>query len=342
MQKEITERIPLLDEAGNLTCPGFAKKLLPVYKSPVTFRERFKTKQWDYYYVGNNHFGLCLTIDDNGYMGLDSVSFLDFDNKWEITKSPMQVLTLGKKNLPTTSEKGDLKSYSADYNLTFRNDGEVRILEGFMNDFDKKEPIIFNVTLTDFPEESMVIMTPFNKPGHYYYNQKINCMKAEGTVRIGDREYFFNKEDSYGTLDWGRGIWTYENTWYWSSLSTTVDGEPFGFNLGYGFGDTSAASENMLFYKGKAHKLDQVKFNIPQIDGKDDFMSPWTFTSNDKRLYLNFYPIIDRAACTNALVILSDQHQVFGHFNGWCILDDGKKITLNNPVGFAEKVHNKW
>ena len=30
MQKEITERIPLLDEEGNLTCAGFAKKLLPV------------------------------------------------------------------------------------------------------------------------------------------------------------------------------------------------------------------------------------------------------------------------------------------------------------------------
>lgn len=342
MQKEITERIPLLNEEGNLTCPGFARKLLATYKSPETFWERFKTKQWDYYYVGNNHFGLCLTIDDNGYMGLDSVSFLDFDNKWEITKSPMQVMTLGKKDLPTTSEVGDLKSYGTSYNITFRNDGKTRILEGFMNDFDKKEPIIFNVTLTDFPEESMVIMTPFDKPKHYYYNQKINCMKAEGKVTIGEREYIFNKDDSYGTLDWGRGIWTYENTWYWSSLSTTVDGEPFGFNLGYGFGDTSAASENMLFYKGKAHKLDQVKFNIPQIGGKDDFMSPWTFTSNDERLHLDFLPIIDRAACTNALVILSDQHQVFGHFNGYCILDDGTKITLNNAVGFAEKVHNKW
>ena len=95
MQKEITEAIPLLDGNGNLTCAGFARKLLPVYKSPVTFKERFRTKQWDYYYVGNNHYGLCLTIDDNGYMGLDSVSFLDFDNKWEITKSSMQVMTLG-------------------------------------------------------------------------------------------------------------------------------------------------------------------------------------------------------------------------------------------------------
>ena len=75
-------------------------------------------------------------------------------------------------------------------------------------------------------------------------------------------------------LDWGRGVWTYHNTWYWGSASGQVDGVPFGWNIGYGFGDTSAASENMLFYGGKAHKLSQVTFHIPQRDGRDDFLAP--------------------------------------------------------------------
>ena len=34
-----------------------------------------------------------------------------------------------------------------------------------------------------------------------------------------------------------------------------MDGVPFGWNIGYGFGDNSVATENMLFYEGKAHKL---------------------------------------------------------------------------------------
>ena len=32
MQHEITKVIPLLDSQGNLTEPGFARKLLPVYR----------------------------------------------------------------------------------------------------------------------------------------------------------------------------------------------------------------------------------------------------------------------------------------------------------------------
>ena len=341
MQKEITSKLPLLDENGNLACPGYAKKLLPVYNKKTDFKSRFKTKEWDYYYVGNNHFGLCLTIDDNGYMGLDSVSFLDYDNVWEITRSEMQAFTFGKKKLPPTSEIGDVCVQSDKYVIRFENDGTRRHLSGFMNNFRGKDPIIFDVEVTDFPEESMVIMTPFNKTGHFYYNQKINCMKARGQVSIGSDTYTF-AEGSYATLDWGRGIWTYENTWYWSSMSSEIDGIPFGFNLGYGFGDTSAASENMLFYNGKAHKLDQVVFNIPQKDGRDDFLSPWTIKDNEGRLDLTFEPIIDRAACTNALIILSDQHQVFGRFSGTCTLDDGKVIEIKDIIAFAEKVHNKW
>lgn len=188
----------------------------------------------------------------------------------------------------------------------------------------------------------MVICTPFEKPGHFYYNQKINCMRASGSVQIGKETYLFQPTDSFGVLDWGRGVWTYHNTWYWGSASGLVDGVDFGFNIGYGFGDTSAASENMLFYRGKAHKLSRVTFCIPMKDGKEDYLKPWTFTSDDGRFEMDFVPILDRASDTNALLIRSNQHQVFGRFTGVAVLDDGTRLPVKDLLGFAEKVENKW
>ena len=167
-------------------------------------------------------------------------------------------------------------------------------------------------------------------------------MPASGQVEFNGQTYVFDKESSFGVLDWGRGVWTYDNVWYWGSASGLVDGVPFGFNIGYGFGDTSAASENMLFYNGKAHKLSQVTFNIPKKNSTEDYMSPWTFTSDDGRFEMDFVPIIDRAACTDVKLICSDQHQVFGRFTGKAVLDDGKEIYVKDFLGFAEKVHNKW
>ena len=184
--------------------------------------------------------------------------------------------------------------------------------------------------------------TPFEKPGQFYFNQKINCMRAQGKVTLGDREYVFDPEDSFAVLDWGRGVWTCRSTWYWGSASGMVDGVPFGFNIGYGFGDTSAATENALFYGGKLHKLSQVTFHIPRKNGQEHYLAPWTFDSDDRRFRMKFRPILDRAACPSAGVVRSGQHQVFGSFTGTAVLDDGTAVRLKELLGFAEKVDDRW
>ena len=167
-------------------------------------------------------------------------------------------------------------------------------------------------------------------------------MRAAGRVEFDGQVIEFDPEESFATLDWGRGVWTYKNTWFWGSGNALVNGKPFGFNIGYGFGDTSAASENMLFYDGKAHKLERLTFGIPQKDGRDDYMSPWRFTSSDGRFEMTFTPVLDRASRTSLGVLCSDQHQVFGRFNGTATLDDGTVLQIENLLGFAEKVFNKW
>ncbi|MEG1243726.1 MAG: DUF2804 family protein, partial [Oscillospiraceae bacterium] len=51
---------------------------------------------------------------------------------------------------------------------------------------------------------------------------------------------------------------------------------------------------------------------------------------------------LDRSAVISVGVMGSDQHQVFGKFTGTAVLDDGTKIHIENFLGFAEKVRNKW
>ena len=346
MQHEITRRLPLLNDMGELTEPGYAKKLLPVYRRADIKAGKLRIKEWDYYLVTDGHMGLALTIADNSYMGLDSISLLNFDEGWEITKSPMRIMTLGKTGLPETSEYGDVGISGKDYSIHFKNDGRGRrTLIAQMKKFGPEGSLYAKIELTDEPEESMVIATPFDKPGHFYYNQKINCLRASGTVTYGynNQTYTFDPDTAFAVLDWGRGVWTYQNTWYWGSASGQVDGVPFGWNIGYGFGDTAAATENMLFYQGKAHKLDKVTFHIPgEAEGKERYLESWKFTSSDGRFEMDFTPVLDRASKTSVAVIESDQHQVFGRFSGKAVLDDGTVIEVKDFFGFAEKVKNKW
>ena len=370
-QHEITQRRALLDENGHLTEPGYTKGLLMDYDRSKIKGGAMRIKEWDYYLVTTRDFAVALTIDDNSYMGLDSISLLDFGKRWEHTNSPMAFFTGGKKNFPAGSDKGDVKTAGKGYSISFEHRGDHRLLKFHMDDFCGGNPIDGQLRLENPGQESMVIVTPFaEKKTAFYYNQKINCLKASGKVTFAGQTYDFDRPDAYGVLDWGRGVWTYNNTWYWGSASgnvempadcagtagssgeadsdKTTDGRrstvrvPFGWNIGYGFGDTSAATENMLFFGGKAHKLSEVTFNIPQKDGKDDFLSPWTFTSDDGRFEMDFKPILDRAACTDFKILCSDQHQVFGLYSGRAVLDDGTGVEVKDFLGFAEKVHNKW
>lgn len=331
----------LLDEKGNLSEAGFSYSLVKEYSRKDIKGNKSRIKEWDYYYIGDKEYGIALTIDDNSYMGLVSLSILDFKNGKEIlTKSPMYWFPFGKVNLPSTSKEGDLIKEGRGYSFKFLHEnGKRRIICKMKNALDKKD-FFCDIYLEETNPYSMVIATPFKKRKHFYYNQKINLLKANGYFSFGYLKHEF-KEETFATLDWGRGVWTYSNTWYWSSANGVSEKKNVGWNLGYGFGDTSKATENMLFVDDKAYKLDDVTFDIPKKKNKDSFLEEWKITSSSGDINLTFKPLFDRASNTNVILIQSDQHQVFGYFNGYFLTKDGK-MEVKNILGFAEKVKNRW
>ena len=201
-QHEITKAAPLLDASGNLTEPGWARSLLPVYCRSQIRAPKTRIKEWDYYCITDGHIGLALTIADNGYMGLDSISFLKFDERFEITKSPMRLFPMGKTHLPESSRLGASEIAASGYALAFYHEDGARQLSFHMDNFRGKDAIEGIITLTDEPVESIVIATPFDKPGHFYYNQKINCLRAEGWVKLGGEKFELTPDRFFAVLDW--------------------------------------------------------------------------------------------------------------------------------------------
>ena len=344
MQHEITAPAPLLRDDGSLTEAGYATYPLLVYDRSAVKGGRMRIKEWDYYLIHNDRYAIALTVDDNSYMGLMSVSFIDLEKGSEITKSVIIPLTNGRVKLPASSSYGDVKFKNRRVSFEFLHEDEGRRLRVTFKKFLGKQAFECDLKLFDEPRDSMVIATPFEKKKTaFYYNQKIIAMRAQGTVYHDMKKYKFTPGNTYALLDWGRGVWTYENTWLWSASQGDLNGHKFGFNLGGGFGDTSAASENMLFFDGVAHKLGYVTFDIPKADsGADDYLKPWHIYDDEGRLDITFTPKLDRKSKTSLGVIMSDQHQVFGRFSGKAVLDDGTELKLEDFIGFAEKVHNKW
>ena len=124
---------------------------------------------------------------------MDSISLLDFETNSQVTTSRINLPAFAKRSLPPTSVKGDIRVAGKDYELAFDNDGTVRHLYGRMDRFSGRDVISFDLTLTDAPAESMVIVTPYrDHPEAFYYNQKINCMRVSGSIRYKDGKSWLN------------------------------------------------------------------------------------------------------------------------------------------------------
>lgn len=335
---EVTKEQLLLNRKGNIAEPGWARHQVQTYRRTDIKAPKFRIKEWDYYLVLNKDFAAAFTVSDLGYMGMLSVSFLDFTKPCEHTERILTPFPMGKFHMPENSSKGDVVYKDKRLFIEFTVESGYRQIKCNFKKFDGNTDFTCNIRMEQPHMDSMVIATPWDTDHAFYYNQKINCMRAKGWIEYDGKKYRFNPQTDFGTLDWGRGVWTYDNTWYWGSGNCDINGKAFGFNIGYGFGNTSAATENVLFYDGTAHKLDDITFNIPE----DDFYKPWTFTSSDGRFEMDFEPIIDRASLTDVKVIISDQHQVFGKMSGTAILDDGTKLEIKDLICFAEKVRNKY
>lgn len=350
METRITERGPLHNDDGTLAQRGWATELLLDYDRSRIKAAKHRIKEWDYYLINDDDYALCFTIGDLSYIAMISASLLDFNAKTFITESTLGILPMGKMKMPWRSDAGITHFDDKRADMTYEVADGMRRLHIVFRDFKDGAALRAEIVLDQEPRDSMVISTPWAEdPKAFYYNQKIVGMRAVGSFDIGDLHHDFDETDSFGLLDWGRGVWTRDNTWFWGVAQGIQDGHIFGFNLGYGFGDTSAASENMLFVDGIAHKLGRVDFGIPVRDlsaklGKDryDLMSPWHMTDDAERLDLVFTPDIDRVDYIDMKLVRSDQHQVFGLLNGHVVLDDGSRLDIVDLRGSAEVIHNVY
>ena len=99
-------------------------------------------------------------------------------------------------------------------------------------------------------------------------------------------------------------------------------------------------NENGVCVNGVLTKLSEdVAFDYDPLD----FMAPWQLhTTATERVDLTFTPFFERHAKTDALIIYSEVHQMFGHFSGTLDTDQGDPIQINDAIGWAEDHHARW
>ncbi len=343
-QTELTQPAPLLNASGQLTQVGWARRPLldcnleNARFYSLRFLQRLRIKRWDYYGItAPDHF-FSATLADLGYAGQVFIYLIDFATG-KYHEATLTVPFAQGIVLPRNSGDGDSAFDNGRVRLAFRHEAGARHLSVVWPQFAGKD-LAADVLLRPKPDhEAMTIVIPMHSTRRFYYNCKINCLPVEGYLAWGSQRHEFKPGTGLGNLDWGRGIWDYRSFWVWASASGFLpDGRSVGLNLGFGFGDTSKATENALILNGRLHKLGRVDFQY----NSRNFKQPWRMSSPDGRLQLEFTPFVERVAQTNLLLIASEVHQMFGRYRGTVNADDGEVIRLDGLIGWAEEHHARW
>lgn len=337
-ERRIESPVPLLDGEGRLVSPGYATRMLFAYDRKRVRCGPLSLKEWDFYQIASGEYIVQLVVGHVSYMASFSATIFSIKTGERRSVSRMKLLPFKSLPMPVDPEAPNTLAVELkDFSIRFETTKDRRLLT--LKARDRKSGIA-DIELkldNDKDNDKMVIATSFSHPLRFYLNEKENFYRVRGRAVIGDLSVEFTESDT-ALLDWGRGVWPYKHEWFWGNGSGFVEGGRFGFNIGWGFGDTSLATENMVFWNGKATKIGTLRVER----NPDDYMADWRFRDEAGSFDFTMRPLFDNFTQTNLCIVKTRCHQVFGSFSGTAVCDDGRKIEVRDLTAFCEHAVNRW
>lgn len=341
-QREYTGSTPLLGEDGALLVRGWARHNVFDYDRTKVKRP-MRRKEWDFYQISDGRHMAQVSFANISLGGYASAAIVELENGKTVAGATG--LFLGGKDKYVLPAKGDVPNRvemsvgGADFVFDTRETSRTLRF--------RKGDVSCEFEMDILPGlENITTVLPFKGfPDRYFMTTKQNCMPCAGTFRADGKVWEFSKDETFCVLDWGRVCTPYSLVWYWGNGSAWIAdaaGEKhlFGFEITWGIGDESNATETCIFYDGKAHKFDAVDVEV--FPKPDRFLQPWHFVSQDGRFDMTMTPVCDHCGDTNVLVMRMNTHQVHGRWSGTVVLDDGTKLEIRDMYAFCEYVENRW
>ncbi len=335
-EKELTQPVDLCLPNGKLnpTAVGWSRQPLQncrLYGHPL------RKKRWNYWCITSPTHLFSVTLSNVDYAGLPFVYFLDFETGEFIEKTI--ITPLGKDIVLGDKVSDDASYVGKGCRISMRSGiGGVQMLVEIADFGGKKLQAEFQITEPE-NHESLNVVVPWNEK-LFQFTAKNNTLPTEGKVVLDGNQIGFDIQNSFATLDFGRGVWPYQGFWNWASFSTRLsDGRTLGVNFGAGWTDNTGSTENALCIDGRLIKLSE---DVIFTYSTQNFKIPWKIqTAETTRVALTFTPFFERIAKTDMAIIRSEVHQMIGHFEG-TISEGGEVVQVNQAVGWAEDHHARW
>lgn len=345
-EQEITQAVELCLPDG-LTLAPDAKGWSRVPLHTANLRGGWgRTKRWDYWCVLAGDLIVSVTYADVDYLGMANVWWLDPNTGIAGGADSMLPFARGV-SLPDRPGSEPLIYQGKASSLSLVDDAEGTTITASWSENGQSAHLDLRVELPT-GHESLNVVIPWSDR-RFQYTSKHQARPAYGTLAIGGAVRSIGSApgepgpsagEAWGVLDVGRGRWPYSTVWNWAGgAGRTTDGVIVGVQLGAKWTEGTGFTENGIVVDGRLSKIgDELEWTYEW----ENPMQPWRVRHIDGSLDLTLTPTYDRHSRTNALVLATEVHQVFGTWTGHVTDRDGTRHNLEAIAGFAEESRSRW
>lgn len=337
MIDELTFATDLCTPTGTLNPIAVGWSRWPLHRCNLS-GHRFRKKRWNYWAAQTEHYFFAAGLADLDYAATAFVYLVDLRRKRVIEQSTVTPfglgVTLGEHVRSTASFRNRRITYSETH------EEELTSLLVTCDNFHEGDRLSAALRII-YPDnfDTLGVVVPMDHE-HFQYTSKHVAVPLAGRIRLGRNEIPFEGVDAFATFDFGRGVWPRNTVWNWGAASGYVDDANIGINLGGKWTDNTGATENAVFIDGRLTKIHE---DLEWSYDPANFMKPWKVRaplSGDVNLL--FEPIVERRAGTDAVLVRSQVHQVFGIWSGTVRGEQGQTIEIPYLFGWAEQHRALW
>lgn len=335
---EIKKQTNLCESSGQLSVDSIGWARFPLIRSNLR-GSYLRKKKWNYWCVTSPDCLFSATISHLDYAAVMFIYVLDLQTLRFQEKTTL--VPLGKGIMLPEDVHESVRFEGKDMKITFEEQTDATIIRVQCPNFSGKENPLSAEIIVERPpnQESLNVVVPWGKT-RFQYTSKQVALPAKGVVNWAGKEYQFSSSNSFGCLDFGRGVWPYHSTWNWGAASGMIGDKRIGLNFGGQWTDGTGQTENGIVVDNRLSKINEKI--LWSYDTKD-YMKPWKLkTENSDQVSLTFTPKFERIAATKAIIVRSEVHQMIGTYSGKIVTNDGEEIMIESLLGWAEDHRASW
>ncbi|MGE0395704.1 MAG: DUF2804 domain-containing protein [Kofleriaceae bacterium] len=300
-------------------------------RAEAAYRARFRMKSWQYMTAVSGELFVAFVVGTAGFASNGFVYAVDLATKEMAKKFAITPLQLGT-TLSPTSARGAHRFSTSGLTVAIENLEHGRSFAARVESAEVSARLGFSSAARD---EHMSLCVPL-PGGRWNYTHKFMAFRVDGVVTIGGREYRFDPETSFGTLDFTKMYALRHAIWKWVALSgRTKQGKVIGMNLVDPTPD-APVSENAVWIDGVRDPLTDVEISV---DG-DTTASPWICTAES--LDCMSSPIAHVEQHLDMPLVKHTLRHVVSTFTGRVRTRSGMVHDFEGIPGIAEDFDNLW